>query len=323
MIFNKSWFSQHQKALLWFLNIPVVSWWFRWVLRINGERSLVGKNKIIGILPNAIFWKGKKRNQYVTEFRSHNKFSKRIYFAFHPLWLLLHLWDWLWYPNFNLGFDTSTFYPDPDPESTSVDGRARAPLTDNQTWATIRGHAGDAAVDTEVNTTANEIRCGTTSGWQLMDRGFFLFNTSSLGANANISAANFDLYVTAKTQNLAGQSVALVSSAPASNTALVAGDYDSLGETSFATALTVASLTLSAYNTWTVNSTGIADIVTTGVTKYGTRLESDRANAEPTFSANALTDVSADMADQTGTSTDPRLVVTYSLPAVGNYSYFM
>lgn len=105
-MFNKSWFLKHQKLLLWFANTFIG----RWILCINGNRSSVGKNRILKIEPNAITWKlkeTKKRIHLQTEFRTHDKFSKRIKYAFYPLWLIIHTWDTLfannYQPDWNLG----------------------------------------------------------------------------------------------------------------------------------------------------------------------------------------------------------------------------
>jgi hypothetical protein len=90
--FGSLFFLLHQDRLLWLLNAPIIGRWFRWVLRISGESSSVGSLKIDRILPNAIFWwHGDKQ---VAEFRTHAKFSKRLYYAFRPLWWTLHAWDW-------------------------------------------------------------------------------------------------------------------------------------------------------------------------------------------------------------------------------------
>src|SRR3990167_5137978 len=96
MLFSKEWFLKHQKILLWFVN----TWIGRKILCINGSKSLVGKNKIIYIEPNAIWWKGKKKREVVAEFRTHDKFGKRLYYAFKPIWYLIHYWDTLFANNF-------------------------------------------------------------------------------------------------------------------------------------------------------------------------------------------------------------------------------
>src|SRR3990167_4064729 len=92
--FDKKWFARHQRVLLWLLNTFCVRIWFLWVMRINGKRSSVGRKKIIKIEPNAITWREGER-RYSSEFRAHDKYSKRLYYAFKPLWWAMHFWDWL------------------------------------------------------------------------------------------------------------------------------------------------------------------------------------------------------------------------------------
>src|SRR3990167_10882627 len=38
MVLGKTWFKQHQKGLLFLANAPVIKYWFRWVLGLNGLR---------------------------------------------------------------------------------------------------------------------------------------------------------------------------------------------------------------------------------------------------------------------------------------------
>ena len=62
----------------------------------------------------------------MTEFRTHARFSKRMntllkYFPFVRFERNYYR-QLEWQPVLQFGLTVSTFYPDPDPESTSVDG---------------------------------------------------------------------------------------------------------------------------------------------------------------------------------------------------------
>jgi hypothetical protein len=63
----------------------------------------------------------------------------------------------------------------------------------------------------------------------------------------------------------------LTSSDPASNTTLVNSDYQRAGEIGSAkqsdTSITTANISTSAYNNWPMNSTGLASVNPTGITK--------------------------------------------------------
>src|SRR3990167_6625696 len=96
-LFDKYWFENNQKKLLFLLNTSIIMYWSRWIFRIYGKRSSIGNNKIVKIEPNSISWGTKKINktkiQVTTEFRTHNKYSERIFNAFYYIWYMFHIWD--------------------------------------------------------------------------------------------------------------------------------------------------------------------------------------------------------------------------------------
>jgi len=318
--FGSLFFLLHQDRLFWLLNAPVIGRWFRYVLRISGDSSSVGSLKIDRILPNAIFWwQGDKQ---VAEFRTHAKFSKRLYYAFAPLWWTLHAWDWCvadrWVPELSFGFATLTSYPDADPETNTVDGSVGFYSAAENSWATVRDNAGSGFDDTALSDVAAYIRAySTTDTWAGMYRGIFLFNTSALTGSAVISAATKSLYGVSKRDDVAwNAALNIYTSAPASNTALEAGDFDSLGTVAQSdTSITHDSWSITGYNDFALNSTGIGNISKTGITKFGSRFATyDVANSAPTWSSLAINRVNCYYADQTGTTNDPKLVVTYTRP---------
>jgi len=176
----------------------------------------------------------------------------------------------------------TAFYPDKDTESTSVDGMGIS-ADNNQTWATKRGEAGTTANDsgdlmhvrTECTYNAPE--------WRNWSRVIVLFDISSL-AGATVSAVSLGLVSSGKDDDYT-DGIAIVSSAPASNTAIVGGDYDSLGTTRYATDITIANINSDSatYNVWTLNSTGIAavDGASGGIVKLGMRTTFDNDDNEP------------------------------------------
>lgn len=299
-MFNKYWFSKNQTILLWFAN----TWLGKQILHIDS------KEKLIAILPNAIFWK--KGKEYVAEFRSHNKFSKRLYYAFYPLWRLFHLWDMFWYPKFNLGFDTlGPVYPDADPETTTMDGNSQ---NSDASFATCRSAA--AGNSTSASNASSNCQIAVDIGIYYVARNFHLFDTSALTASVTISAATYSVYDTgAGFANSDSDSLHAVSSNPASNTALVDADFDQVGSTSFGS-ISLASWTGSAYNGISLNASGLANISKTGVSKFGQRIGGDLNNSAPSSADRVQTY----MADQTGTANDPKLEVTYSIPSGGFFA---
>lgn len=315
-MFDRQWFKCHQKILLFLLNAPVVRIWFRYLLRINGKRSSVGKRKILRIDPNAITWleKNEKGKPYFsTEFRTHDKFAKRLYYAFYPLWWAFHTWDMAtkWKPEWNLGFDMLTVFPDADPESTSVDGTISFTQAESNPWSdAVNAVNGTSASD---NTADLFLFAQNISNNDRIDRIVTLFDTSALTVEADISAATFSLHGDNSILTASGAwSWRLVSSNPASNTALVVGDYDSFGSTAYAADYGSGDYVALGYNDQVMNATGIAAISLDGITKFGVReVEHDIGNMDPGNDNRFVAQYRG--AEQSGTADDPKLVVTYTL----------
>ena len=308
-LFDNNWFYKHQKKLLWLLKFRL----FKYILRIETNK------KIIGILPNVYFIKGNKKNKYIADFRTHNKYSKRLYHAFKYIWYLFHAWDmavnFLRLPVLNLGFDTLTVYPDAGTGATTVDGFVRR-VVDSGTWADIHDGVGTSVNATSASETyfywyfggaGNELR-----------RTILTFDTSSLGSGATISAAVMSLFGAGKADG-AGKSpnIDIYASTPASNNNLVAADYQQIGTTSqTGSPITYANYSTTTYNDFTFNSTGTSTISTTGISKFGARNANyDVANVDPA-STSFGTYMSGYYADQAGTANDPKLVITYTPGAV-------
>ena len=144
-----------------------------------------------------------------------------------------------------------------------------------------------------------------------------LFDASAIDDADEISAAIFSLVVSGKGDSHTA-SVSLVLSTPASDANVVTGDYDQLGTVKQATDVTIASMTADnvAYTDWTLNATGRGNISKTATrTKFGTKIAFDADNAEPACINAGQTYVNARMADEAGTTKDPKLVVTHAAAA--------
>src|SRR3990167_7802981 len=141
-MFNEYWFTKHQQILLFFLNTPLLRVWFRWFLCIEY------KEPIDVILPNSISWKNK--GKITTEFRSHNKYAKRLYVGLYPLWWLCHQWDIAFYPRFNLGFDTLGPVQPVAGDNSPIDGYVYRSGVD-ETFSSIRSGAGNGNNTTDAD----------------------------------------------------------------------------------------------------------------------------------------------------------------------------
>lgn len=330
-MFNRTWFIKHQRKLLWLLNTPLVNIWFRWILRINGQRSSVGKEKILFIVPHAIFWAGKGNREFVAEFRTHNKFSKRIFYAFKPFWYTLHYWDMIFanklMPEWNLGFDTLTAYPDPDPETDTVDGRVGRVSVD-EAFGTIRAGAGSIATPSTATNSWTLHGSTTSDQYQGLSRLIWLFKTSDLTASAIIGAGGAILSVM-PSDPISGvglndgtsvnSAMVIVSSNPATNTNLVNADYGTLGTTEFGRTAKQSLLTANVYADVTLNASGISNISLIGISKFGGKhgWDADNTTTGLTWVSEGFQAVTWYAADTAATTSDPKLVITYTLAAGG------
>lgn len=301
-MFDKQWFKRNQKLLLWLLNTPVISLWFRWVMCIDY------KGRIDGILPNAIFWK--KGKKVVGEFRTHEKYRKRLYYGFLPLWYVFHAWDMTWYPKYNLGFDsTGNLYPSAGTASP-IDGHVDRQGVDED-FATIRAGSGNDTAPTATFITTR-ITCGST-GFSGLFRGIICWDTSAVGGGS-VTAATLSLYGISKTTLEGSNSLHICASTPGSTSTLANSDYGQLGSTSFAN-VSSASFSTSGYNDFTLDANGRANVSTSSISKFGTRLGWDITNDTTGLSRSSsgdTTDFLVSAADETGTSQDPKLSVTYN-----------
>jgi len=212
---------------------------------------------------------------------------------------------------------TLTAYPDAHVETTTVDGFVQESYTDTNgiTWASIQGGTGTASSDSAADSWCIDILADSVSDrWRAIRRGIFLFDTSIITDTNNIDSATFTLVGTAKADtDVRTPNINVYASAPASNTGLVAGDYDSFGTTEFSTSITYGSWNTSGDNDFVLNASGLAAVDATGVTKLGIRNANyDVADVEPTWVSGQDMAFKNYMADQTGTTSDPKLVVNHS-----------
>lgn len=205
--------------------------------------------------------------------------------------------------------DSGTFNPDADTETTSVDGKSS---NTNATWSTCRDAAtGSVATDSD----SSSYLAFASTGYEI-NRGFFLFDTSSLNDNATKDSATFSLYRNdvQTFQNVNTTDIDLVTSTPASNTAITTADYDQIGS-SVLGSFAMASTSNGSYFDITVSD--LSTVSLTGISKYAVRNSRDTDNSAPTSSNQ----ISGNYADN-GTNI-PKLVVNYTLPSSvsGNFHF--
>ena len=151
-----------------------------------------------------------------------------------------------------------------------------------------------------------------TDKWTFIARSAFLFDTSSIGGGFQVDSADFKVYVSNSASDDFSMSIALTSSNPTSNTAIANGDYQNFGTTRYANDLAISSMTIPAYNTMSLNSSGKSAVDMEGITKLGLRSAPDIDDTPPTWSASQNSRITTLFADNG--SNEPTLDVTYSTP---------
>jgi hypothetical protein len=208
---------------------------------------------------------------------------------------------------------TTTFNPD----SGAVDGNVWQRELGGVTWATLQGEAGNGSTDSATTITIILESHADSSKWKELGRGIYCFDTSSIPASATVTAATFTVYGYNKGDALSiTPDINIVSAAPASTTALVDGDFDSLGTTAYCdTAISYANFDVTGFkgqNDFVLNATGRAAIDDAGVTKIGIRnMNYDADDVEPSWSSDEISQFTLYAVDSTTEGTDPALSVTY------------
>ena len=216
------------------------------------------------------------------------------------------------------GAATITQYPDPHPENTSVDGQVSRdtgyPSGASETLTTIRSGNGTAANDSGTNGYFQLYATTTSNQFFNIVRCIYGFDTSAMGA-CDIDSATAHFVGNVGVNNLGTSTIALAGAAPASNTAIVASDFQTVTYTGYAAANLVVGSTwnVGSYSDFTLNTAGEAYIKPLGVTILSVLLEWDRANSfSGSWSSEQVTHQGSLMADNSGTSSDPKLIVNYT-----------
>lgn len=208
---------------------------------------------------------------------------------------------------------TGTFYPDANPETTSVDGALDA---GTGTWTTLLDRTFSSVYDSDADNYFARFMCGGgTSYWTLI-RSLYLFDTSTLGSSASITDATLSFYCIYNNNPNPGAYVpiyCIYGATTVSNSALSSGDFATTQSTELSNTINQPSFPTNTYNTFTFNSNGRAAINKTGVSKFSFKdAYHDVGRVAPTpntVAANVY--VHGRHAETSGTTQDPKLVVTY------------
>ena len=216
-----------------------------------------------------------------------------------------------------------TFYPDANPETSSVDGTVLCSTSGS--WATVIAGPGvykeDAAATGQLWTSALTV----SNTYHYHRQMFFGFDTSSIGAGQAVDSAvlNLRIFNTSASGGL-GLSSQIYATTPASNTALADSDYMAFGSTPLTdTARDVFSESFPV--SWvarTLNLDGRNAVDMEGVTNLGMDFTVAHEGGSPTWASSHNPQLSVHMAESSGTAEDPYLTVTHSTAATGSPHYY-
>jgi len=213
---------------------------------------------------------------------------------------------------------TAYFYPDPDPEVTSVDGFLESRgLPRPQNWAYVR--AGNVVAPSDASPDgAIMIYCDIYANmWYSIDREIELYDTSSIPEGSIIDDAKLRILGDHKVTDVLfpNAGIVVVTSNPASNTGLIDADWNTFGATMLTDIISQDDFNAAGYNTFTFTPDGLAAIIPAGITKLGL-IESgyDLPNIEPPWGSRKRTLLRWKSADNSYLPDKPRLEVTYRPP---------
>lgn len=365
LAFTPSWFKNHQRGLLFLCNAPVIKYWFRYVLRIHKFDCPIDV-KITALAPNSFTYGNKTvletceqyrkhfhgaelkkwnrlhkkmdcngyhfAEQKTTDFRTHPKFAKRVYYAFKPMWWAFHAWDWLiadrWIPAASFGFSALETYPGSIGVGNPCDGIV-GKSNQNGTWAAIVAASGTFVNQPSEGYFIYNESWGNADPpyWKNLYRSVFCFDTSGLTSVATISSAVMSLRGSSKSKTLSDSpNINIYTSNPGATNALAASDYQTIGTTAQCdTAVTYDNFDTGNYNAFSFNSTGIGNVSKTGISKFAARNANyDASGTTPTFGQSQYWLLQGYYSSAGGTSSDPKLVVTYtsgSIKSINGLAY--
>lgn len=315
LAFTKDWFRDHQRGLLFLLNCWLTRRWFKWCMRIR-SCDIGYDREILEILPHCYTVAGDVEGTLTTDFRTHPKYAKRLYFAFRPLWWALHAWDWAVGERIGalcFGFATLTVYPDPDPETSTVDGYVSQSGV-AVTFSTIRNGVGSGANDSSASALCRLEADTTSNTYAQLRREIIGFDTSIVGPSVSIKYASISIFVENTNTNLGDTNIDLAGATPASNTSLASSDYTNVSRTIFCSSM-ISGLQASSYNTFPLNESGVENINSSGASFFSAQLSWDVNDSfAGTWVSAAISGMQSSSADAAGTLQDPKLTIITTIP---------
>ena len=219
-----------------------------------------------------------------------------------------------------------TVYPDPDPETTTTDGMCRRSAVD-EVFGSLRTNPGTSAFPSTDLARVDITSATTSQQYDGLERFIMLFDTSAISSANSVHSGTISVYGTEKLNGLGTFDAVLDVPTPASNTDVVAADYNIVNWAGVRQAndILYTPWTTAGYNSWTLNATGRGNVSKTGVSKFGYRLSCDFDIVEPTWknpsAGNNISRIAGNTAEAVGTGNDPKITIDYYLPSSANNQY--
>lgn len=204
-----------------------------------------------------------------------------------------------------IGNTTTTVNPDPSTTGTTADGFGTSGY--GATMSIAHNTSTGDGFATEANTTQMYVRSlKNVSGYYLSRIGM-TYDTSAVGSDT-ISSSTLSLYGDSWAYaNTHSSTIEIVDFNPAANNDFQTTDFGNFSFTSFSS-IAQASISQSAYNDFSLDSNGIANINGSGVTGFGVIFGTDLNVTEHSTGDNVMNFLPV---DATGTATDPKLVIEH------------
>lgn len=215
--------------------------------------------------------------------------------------------------------DTLTVYPDAGSGTGYVDGSVVRNLGDAgaTSWGTIRAAVGINPYATNTEDRCFAYKSGVNGNYTDLERGILNFNTSSIASGATVSAATMSLRGTAKSDVLTTGGIIVLSFAGNSFNFVDTANFKEIYDTypSYEAYMSYSSFITTGYNDFPFNNPTTAIKKGNG-TKIGVVLYYDYSGTTPSGANGSSSVYYWYSADTTGTSSDPKLVVTYVNPVL-------
>jgi hypothetical protein len=318
-VFSDGWFQLWQIPLLTAINcIPVLKDDLRQALGIPGSYDRAWITKLLPSCFHCYNGHGKR----IAVFYSRRPLADNLRRNWADLWKLFHSWD-INYANkipalswANIGFDTLVPSPQASHGGTNITccGILFADANSSDTdWSTLRSGGNGTSINIRFDQSyiviGDVVASSIQDYWQDIMRGFFSFDTSSLGSSSTILSGNigFTLYTVSKA-DLGTPNSILVSSNQTNANDLITSDWNTVGTTALSNPFIPSGMTQS------LTDAGLAYLNKIGITKFATIDTTDWNNSPYTWVDSGESGILVN--DSTG-SGKPTLTIIYIKPAAG------